>query len=142
MAPDTSASRTVTNAGTFATQPQPTSTDGLSIFRTLDADETEEDVKTTAGQIYGMWVTNTATTTTFVKLYNATAANVTVGTTTPVITIGIPGNASDDTSGVLGAGGMGIKFDTAISVAAVTEAADNGTTAPAANSCIVNIFYK
>lgn len=121
---------------------QPHSAGGLSIFRTLDADETEEDVKTSAGCIYGMWVTNTGTATAFLKLYNATAANVTVGTTTPVITIGIPGNSSDDVSGNFGPGGTGIFFDTAISVAAVTEAADNGTTAPAANSVIVNIFYK
>jgi hypothetical protein len=124
------------------TTPYPHTAGGLSIFRTLDADETEEEVKATAGQIYGMWVTNTGTATAFVKLYNATAANVTVGTTTPVITIGIPGNSTDDVSGNFGPGGMGISFDTAISVAAVTEAADNGTTAPSANSVIVNIFYK
>lgn len=122
--------------------PQPHSAGGLSIFRSLDIDETEEDVKTSAGCVYGMWVTNTATSTRFVKFYNATAASVTVGTTTPVITIGIPGNSSDDVSGNFGPGGTGIYFDTAICVAATTGVADADTGAPSANDVIVNIFYK
>lgn len=121
--------------------PQPHTTGGLSIFRSLDLDETEEDVKTSAGQVYGWAVTNTATSTRWLKFYNATAANVTVGTTTPVITWGIPGNSSDDVSAnVLGA--MGIAFDTAISVAATTGVADNDTGAPSANDVIVNVFYR
>jgi hypothetical protein len=122
--------------------PQPHTAGGLTIFRSLDLDETEEEVKATAGCVYSMWVTNTATSTRFVKFYNATAANVTVGTTTPVITIGIPGNSSDDISGNFGPGGMGITFDTAICVAATTGVADNDTGAPGANEVIVNIFYK
>lgn len=122
--------------------PQPHTTGGLSIFRSLDLDESEEEVKATAGQVYGMWITNTATATRWLKFYNATAANVTVGTTTPVLTIGIPGNSSDDVSGLLANGTMGIVFDTAITVAATTGVADNDTGAPAANDVIVNIFYK
>ena len=121
--------------------PQPHTVGGLSIFRSLDLDETEEDVKTAAGQVYGMWVTNLATTTRFVKFYNATAANVVVGTTAPVITVAIPGNASDDVTGLF-ASTMGIAFDTAICVAATTGIADNDTGAPAANDVLVNIFYK
>lgn len=121
--------------------PQPHTAGGLSIFRSLDLDETEEDVKTSAGCIYGMWVTNTATTTRWLKLYNATAANVTVGSTTPVITWGIPGNTSDDLSAVFGST-HGIAFDTAICAAATTGVADADTGAPGANDVIVNIFYK
>jgi hypothetical protein len=122
--------------------PQPHTAGGLTIFRSIDLDESEEEVKASAGCVYGMWVTNTATSTRFIKFYNATAANVTVGTTTPVITIGIPGNSSDDVSGNFGPGGMGITFDTAISVAATTGVADADTGAPGANEVIVNIFYK
>ena len=114
---------------------------GLSIFRSLDLDESEEEIKATAGQVYGMWFTNTATTTRFLKFYNATAANVTVGTTTPVVTLGLPGNASDDISGVFSSA-YGIKFDTAITVAATTGVADNDTGAPSANDVVVNVFYK
>lgn len=120
---------------------QPHTTGGLSIFRSLDLDETEEDVKTTAGQVYGMWVTNTATTTRFVKFYNATAATVVVGTTTPVITIGIPGNSSDDIAGLFSSTN-GITFDTAICVAATTGVADADVGAPGINDVVINIFYK
>lgn len=119
----------------------PSTSGGLSIFRSLDLDETEEEVKATAGQVYGMWVSNLATTTRFLKFYNATAASVTVGTTTPVITWPIPGNSTDDISAVF-SGTMGIAFDTAITVAATTGFADADTGAPGANEVIVNIFYK
>lgn len=114
---------------------------GLSIFRSIDLDESEEEVKSTAGQVYGIWFSNTATTTRFLKFYNATAANVTVGTTTPVITVALPGNASDDISGVWSSA-YGVKFDTAITVAATTGVADNDTGAPAANDVVINVFYK
>lgn len=120
---------------------QPHTTGGLSIFRSLDLDETEEDVKTAAGMVYGMWVTNLATSTRYVKFYNATAANVTVGTTTPVLTIPIPGNSTDDVTGLFSST-MGIEFGTAISVAATTGLADNDTGAPSANDVVINVFFK
>lgn len=124
------------------TTAQPHTTGGLSTFRSIDLDETEEDVKTSAGQVYAIWFSNMATTTRFLKLYNDTAANVSVGSTTPLITLALPGNTSDDISGNLGAGGLGITFDTAICAAATTGIADADTGAPSANDVIVNIFYK
>jgi hypothetical protein len=131
----------VNEVGAVWETPTPSANGGLTIFRSIDLDETEEEVKATAGNVYGMWVTNTATATRFIKFYNATAANVTVGTTTPVITWGIPGNSTDDISGLFGSA-MGIGFSTAITVAATTGVADNDTGAPGANEVIVNIFYK
>ncbi len=121
--------------------PQPHTAGGLSIFRSIDLDEgTLEVVKASPGQVYAVWVTNTATATRWVKFYNATSG--TYGTGTPVITIGIPGNASDDVSGNFGPGGMGIAFDTGISVGAGTGVADADTGAPGANDVIINVFYK
>lgn len=113
---------------------------GCTIFRSIDIDESEEEVKASAGTVYGVWFSNMATSTRFLKFYNATAASVTVGTTTPVLTLAMPGNASDDISGVFSLP-QGIKFDTAICVAATTGIADNDTGAPSANDCIVNVFY-
>lgn len=121
--------------------PQPHTTGGLSIFRSLDLDETEEEVKASAGQVYGWYIANLATTTRFVKFYNATAANTTVGTTTPVLTLPIPGNATDDVA-ANALGGMGIVFDTAITVAATSALADADTTAPGANDVVINLLYK
>jgi hypothetical protein len=121
--------------------PQPHTSGGLSIFRSIDLDESEEEIKATAGCLYGVWVTNTATSTRFVKFYNLTAANTTVGSSTPVITIAIPGNSSDDVTGLFSST-HGIMFDTAISAAATTAVADADTGAPGANEVILNVFYK
>lgn len=137
----------VNDGDVAATNPLPvkisaSATTGCDYYRSLDLDESEEEVKSTAGTVYGVWFTNTATTTHWLKFYNATAANVTVGTTTPVLTIGLPGNTSDDISGMLNAGAHGINFSTAITVACTTGFADNDTGAPAANAVFVNVFYK
>jgi hypothetical protein len=115
----------------------PRTTGGYTIFRSIDLDETEEEVKATAGQVFGWYIFNAAATTHYVKFYNATTANVTVGTTTPVLTIPVPAgsaaNVFTDT---------GIAFGTAITAAATTGVADNDTGAPAANAVVVNVFYS
>ena len=113
---------------------------GLKYYRSLDLDEgTAEVVKATPGCLYGLIVTNTATSTRFVKIYNR--ASATVGTHTPVMTIGVPGNSSDDILAALGAGGVGIYFSTGICLGASTGVADNDTGAPGANDLIVNALY-
>jgi hypothetical protein len=131
----------VSTASPLPVRVVPMATLGCTTFRSIDIDESEEEVKATAGTVLGVWFSNMATSTRFLKFYNATAANVTVGTTTPVITLAMPGNTSDDISGGLPIPAGGIKFDTAICVAATTGIADNDTGAPSANDCIVNVFY-
>jgi hypothetical protein len=113
---------------------------GCAIHRTLDLDESEEEVKGTAGVLYGWAITNRATTTRYVKIYNATAASVTVGVTTPVITWGIPGNSTDHVGANM-LGGVGIGFSTAICVACTTGFADADASAPGTNDLIANFFY-
>jgi hypothetical protein len=116
---------------------KPTTSGGLDIFRSLDIDETEEEVKATAGQVFGWFISNLASSTRYVKFYNATAANVTVGTTTPVITIPLEADQAANVEFV-----NGIAFSTAITVAATTGIADNDTGAPGSNEVVINIFYK
>lgn len=117
---------------------------GYTIFRSLDLDETEEEIKATAGQLYKLRIANNATTVRYVKLYNATAANVTVGTTTPVDTIVIPPASAAGTPTVLteAYGPAGLAFATAITAAATTGLADNDTGAPGANDIVITAFYK
>lgn len=123
--------------------PQPHTVGGLSIFRSLDLDESEEEVKTTPGQVYAVWFTNTSTVTHWLKFYDGIASGVAVGTTSPVITIGLPGNSSDDISGSFsGIGSMGAAFSSGITVAVTTGVADNDTGAPTANAVILNVLYK
>lgn len=112
-------------------------TGGCSTFRSLDLDETEEEVKASAGQLYGFWFNNTNASARYLKLYNATAASTTVGTTTPQITFRLPGDGDGWISMP-----HPIAFSTAICAAATTGLADNDTGAPSANDVLVNIFYK
>jgi len=115
----------------------PRTTGGLSIFRTLDADETEEAVKASAGQVFGWYIYNDGAAEVYVKLYNDTVANVIVGTTTPVLTLPVPAGSA---ANVLGE--IGIAFSAAITIAATTGVADADTAAPAANQVVANIFYS
>lgn len=114
---------------------------GTTIFRSIDLDETEEEIKGTAGQIYWIHAMNLATTVRYLKVYNATAATVVVGTTTPVLTFPIPTAGSTNGAGFNFAVPNGIAFGTAITVAATTGVADNDTGAPGVNEVVVNIGY-
>jgi hypothetical protein len=115
---------------------KPRTTGGYTIFRSIDLDETEEEIKATAGQVFGWYIFNAAAATSFVKFYNATAANVTVGTTTPVLTIPVPSGSAANVFTE-----TGIAFGTAITAAATTGVADADTTGPAATEVIINVFY-
>lgn len=111
-------------------------------FKNLDVDETEDDIKTSAGKLFWLHVINRSASVRYLKLYNATAANVTVGTTTPVLTLPIPTLATTNGAGfTIHFGDAGLAFDTAICIAATTGFADNDTGAPGANDVIVNGGY-
>jgi len=114
---------------------------GMSIFRSIDLDETEEEVKAAAGQLFSIVAFNTTAAPLYLKFYNATAANTTVGTTTPALTFVVPGNADSDGAGFVWNNEIGFAFSTAISAAVTTAVADSDTGAPGANACIVNIGY-
>jgi len=120
--------------------PQPHTAGGLSIARDIDLDNsTLTVVKASPGQLYGWYLSNRTTAPVYVKFYNATSG--TLGTGTPVMTLEIPGNATDHVAAnALGA--MGIEFDTGICVGAGTGVADNDNTDPGANGVVANIFYK
>lgn len=120
----------------------PRTTGGLDIFRSIDIDETEEEIKATAGQLFSITAFNTTATPLYLKFYNATAASVTVGTTTPVLTYMVPANADSDGAGFIWNNEIGFAFSTAMTVACTTGIADNDTGAPSANACIINVGYK
>jgi len=115
---------------------------GTTIFRSIDLDESEEEVKATAGQVYWLHCINLAASLRYLKFYNATAASVTVGTTTPVMTIPIPTQGDTNGAGFTLAIPNGIAFSTAITAAATTGIADADTGAPGANEVIINLGYN
>lgn len=125
------------NTTPWLTTPTPATSGGLSIYRSIDLDESEEEVKATAGQLFGWYLYNAAASMRYLKFYNATAANTTVGTTAPVLTIPVAAGAAANVEF-----SNGIAFGTAISAAVTTGLADNDTGAPAANDFIINILYK
>lgn len=114
---------------------------GTTIFRTLDLDEADQQVKATAGQIYWIHAMNLAASKRYLKIYNATAASVTVGTTTPVLTFVLPTQGDTNGAGFFLSVPNGISFGTAITVACTTGLADNDTGAPGANEVVLNLGY-
>ena len=117
-------------------------TGGLSFYKSIDLDETEEEVKATAGTLYSILAFNRTVTPLYLKFYNATAANVIVGTTVPDMTLVVPANADSDGAGFTHSVAQGYAFGTAISMAATTGVADADAGAPGANDCVVLVGYK
>ena len=116
-------------------------TGGMTMFKSIDLDESEEQIKATAGQVFSIMAFNLTTGVLYLKLYNDTAANVIVGTTVPDLTIPIPANADSDGAGFVWAHPIGFAFSAAITAACTTGVADNDTGAPAANACVVAVGY-
>lgn len=110
---------------------------GTDIFRSLDLDESPEEVA--GAQANGYWIAgfNAVNQLRYLKLYNAAVGDVTVGTTTPVVTIPLAKESPFFMSVT-----NGVFFDTGITVACTTGAADNNTGAPGANDVILNFGYK
>lgn len=120
--------------------PQPTTSGGCSIFRSIDLDETEEDIKTSAGQLYGLICFNLSASVRYLQIYDGIASGVTVGTTTPVMTIPIPTQGDTNGAGFTISFPFGLAFSTGICVAATTGL--TGAGAPGANEVILDAWYK
>lgn len=123
------------NGGVWVTD-IPATQGGCSIYSDINLGNTGISVKGTAGQVYGWYMYNRSASERVVKFYNkATAAMV--GTDTPVLRIPLPAGGGSNIEF-----GKGIPFPLGISVGAVTEITDNGTTNPSANDVVVNILFK
>ena len=126
--------------GAAFVQPAPAASGGLTISRQIDVDETEDEISSSACQLYFISAQTVDATPLYLHFYNATAASVTVGTTTPLMTYIIPAQSDGNGAGLLVEVSMGIPFSTAMSIAATTTV--GGTTGPGANECIVTVGYK
>jgi hypothetical protein len=136
----------VNQAGTWTVQPGntanttpwlttqiPATSGGLSIA-TGSIAATKTDVKTSAGQVYGWYIYNPNASVAYVQFFNATAANVTLGSTGPVYSIGIPATSAANVEF-----GNGIAHGTAISIAVTTTRAGSTGTGSTVD---FNIYYK
>ena len=119
--------------------------DAADVFRSIDCDESAEAVKAGPGVLYGGIIISASDTIRFLKVYNRELARVTVGTTTPKMTIPIPttGTADQGAGFTLNLPPCGIGFDEAITVAVTTDLdEDDSPGAPDANDVIVQLWYK
>lgn len=114
---------------------------GTTLYKNIDVDETEDQIKATAGQIYWIHAMNLSATKKYLKIYNATAATVVVGTTVPDMTLPLPTQGDTNGAGFTLSIPNGIAFGTAITIAATTGIADADSGAPGANEVVVNIGY-
>ncbi|WP_438015325.1 hypothetical protein WMF18_31225 [Sorangium sp. So ce315] len=115
---------------------KPATSGGLFVYRNTGLSTTGQVVKSSPGQVFGWHLANWGSSVAFVKLYNTSAAP-TVGTTQPALTLMMPIGAvisAEHTNG--------IAFTNGIGIGATTSPSDNNTSAPGANTVIVNVFYK
>jgi hypothetical protein len=109
----------------------PVTSGGLSIV-TGSVGGTATAIKASAGQLYGYHLFNTTAAVAYVQIFNVASGSVTVGTTAPTISIGIPASG-----GVTVNFDKGVAFGTAISFACTTT-----RTGATGATCDVNFFYK
>lgn len=109
----------------------PVTSGGLLIV-TGSVGATATAIKASAGQLYGYHLFNTTAAVAYVQIFNVAAASVTLNTTVPTFSIGIPASG-----GVTVNWDKGIAFSTAISYACTTT-----RTGLTGATCDVNFFYK
>lgn len=111
----------------------PATSGGLSTY-SGSIGATKTSVKASAGQLYGWYVGNPNTSAVYVQIFDTALASITVGSTTPKLSLMIPaGGAANVLHDV------GIEFSTAIAFACTTTR--SGSTGPAA-TVDVNFFYE
>jgi hypothetical protein len=121
------------NTTPWLTASSPTTSGGLTVA-TGSITNTATSLKASAGQVYGWYFYNPNATVAYVQFFNTLVGSVTVGTTAPVYSLGIPA-----TSGANVELSNGIAHSTAIVIAITTTRA--GSTAPG-SSVDYNIYYK
>lgn len=114
----------------------------LARVRSTTLQATPVAILTAPGAIYGLKFINPNAAQAFIKFFDLAAGDVTVGTSPVQHTVMVPANdGTNDGVCWISADGPLMGFAVAAAMAAVTERADSGTTAPAA-ALIAEIFCK
>lgn len=115
---------------------KPATAGGLSIYRNVGLTSTKRSLKSSPGQVFGWHLANIGASGVFVKFYD-TAADPPVGLSTTLATLYVPAGqvvSAEHTNG--------IAFSNGICIGATTGPAELDDNAPAADTVIVNVFYK
>lgn len=124
----------VTNAGTFAVQESKT----LSTLFDSDGDNTAQQLKGSAGNLYFLEVSNPNSTDAYIQLFDLATGSVTVGTTTPKLSLLVPAGNGTNYGAMDKVFTIPIAFATAITYACTTTA--TGSTDPTVG-LIINAGY-
>lgn len=131
------------STNTWAVNPNPSSSNGLDTQLYVSVTTAPRTIKNSAGRLYDIWFTNAGTSMAWLKLYNASSASVSTGTTAPLMTFGLP--ASPTTTGVSGwlGSAFGYTFSTAIAVSVTASSATStDTSTPVTNQILLQFGYK
>lgn len=109
---------------------------GLTKHFDADGDNTAQQVKASAGNVYGIHVSNLNARTCFLQLF--AASSVTVGTTTPNLVIAVPPGDGVDIYGQVTVEIGPIAFATAIKYACTTTPTGSGDPTV---GLVVNVLY-
>jgi hypothetical protein len=120
------------SSGVLSVSSAPATSGGLSAA-TGSIGATATSVKASAGQVYGYTFYNNNSTIAYVQFFNTAVGSVTLGTTAPVYSIGLPANSGANVSLQ-----QGIAHSAAIVIGITTTRA--GNTSPT-NTVDYNIFY-
>jgi hypothetical protein len=107
---------------------------GVLTHRDADVDNTAQSCKTTRGKIYGYHIQNPNASDAWLQFYDAATGDVTVGTTTPKVSLVVPGSGAIEEHPT-----EPIQFETAITYSATTTAA--GGTDPT-TGLVANLLYR
>ncbi|WP_437314751.1 hypothetical protein [Sorangium sp. So ce385] len=115
---------------------KPATAGGLSIYHNIGLSNSGQNVKSSAGQVFGWHLANTGSSAAFVKLYDM-AGTPTMSSDVPAVTLCVPAGqvtSAEHTNG--------LAFTNGIAIAATAGSADNNNSAPGLNTMVVNVFYK
>lgn len=104
-----------------------------------DGDNNVQTVKSSAGAIYAIEVSNPNAADAYLQLFNLASGNVTVGTTAPTLSFFVPAGDGVNDGAMDKIFSVPIKFGTAINYACTTTATGNGDPT---TGLIVNILFK
>lgn len=113
------------------------STGGASMY-SANVTTTAASVDASPGQIYWYYIGNTNSSACYLQVFDVASGSVTVGTTTPTLSLMIPASSSS-VGGANSGTFVGLAFSTAISIASTTTR--TGSSA-CTNGLDVNIGYK
>jgi hypothetical protein len=110
--------------------------------RDIDLDDTVFAISDEPGELHGWYIGNAADAIRYVKIFDEKAADVVLGTTTPKLTLLIPGTTGETGAAANFIERKGIHFANGISAVAVTGVADADTTGAGENEVVANFIYS